>query len=88
MAKREKIEVNEDNTRYARRDEIGHLTSQSSTLAEENKNYSNESKGDEPELSADEKLMYLRQKIVESGRPLLSWDEINEEVARRRGGIK
>lgn len=40
------------------------------------------------EASMIDKLIELRQKIVESGRPLLTWDEVNEEVARRRGGIE
>jgi hypothetical protein len=40
---------------------------------------------DDSEPSLADKLIELRQKIVASGQPLLSWDEINEEVARRRG---
>jgi len=31
-------------------------------------------------------LRQLRAKIVQSGTPLLDWDEIHEEVASRRGG--
>lgn len=32
------------------------------------------------------KLAAIRSKIVESGEPVLSWEEIEQEVARRRGG--
>lgn len=42
----------------------------------------------ETQPSLGERLMALRQKIIESGQPLLSWDEINEEAARRRGKIE
>ncbi len=45
-------------------------------------------KDSETKPSLGERLMALRQKIVESGQPLLSWDEINEEAARRRGKIE
>jgi hypothetical protein len=31
------------------------------------------------------KLLALRKKIIESGDPLLDWDEVDEEVATRRG---
>jgi hypothetical protein len=36
---------------------------------------------------ADRKLLALRAKIVASGRPLLDWDEVEREVAERRGGV-
>lgn len=42
----------------------------------------------EQKPSLGERLLALRQKIVESGQPLLSWDEINEEAAQRRGKIE
>jgi hypothetical protein len=32
-----------------------------------------------------EKLLRIRRRIVESGRPLLSWEQIEREVAERRG---
>jgi hypothetical protein len=34
------------------------------------------------------RLRELREQIVASGEPLLSWDEIHEELARRRGEIE
>jgi hypothetical protein len=34
------------------------------------------------------KLWELRQKIVESGAPLLDWDDIEREVQERRGGVR
>jgi len=33
-------------------------------------------------------LRRLRAKIIESGEPLLSWEEIEKEVAERRGGAR
>jgi hypothetical protein len=36
-------------------------------------------------LGAD--LRRLRAEIIESGEPLLSWEEIEKEVADRRGGV-
>lgn len=33
------------------------------------------------------KLLALRAKIVASGEPLLSWDEIDAEVRKRRGEV-
>ncbi len=32
------------------------------------------------------KLLELRSRIAESGAPALGWDEIEDEVAARRGG--
>jgi len=32
------------------------------------------------------KLLELRSRIMKSGAPALGWDEIEEEVASRRGG--
>jgi hypothetical protein len=32
-----------------------------------------------------EKLLRIRRRIVKSGRPLLSWEQIEREVAERRG---
>jgi prevent-host-death family protein len=31
------------------------------------------------------KLWQIRQQIVATGEPLLDWDEVNQEVAERRG---
>lgn len=31
------------------------------------------------------KLWQIRQQIVATGEPLLNWDEVNQEVAERRG---
>ncbi len=45
-------------------------------------------KSNEAKPSLGDRLRALRQKIVESGQPLLSWDEINDEAARRRGKIE
>ncbi len=50
--------------------------------------YSSVIRENKPKLSLGERLMALRQKIVESGQTLLSWDEINEEAARRRGKVE
>lgn len=33
------------------------------------------------------KLLSLRAKIIASGEPLLSWEEIDNEVKKRRGGM-
>jgi hypothetical protein len=41
-------------------------------------------KARENDDAAFNKLMALRQKIVASGQQLLTWDEINKEVANRR----
>lgn len=34
------------------------------------------------------KLLALRARIVESGQPLLTWEEIHEEITARRGEAK
>jgi len=36
---------------------------------------------------ADRKLLALRARIVASGRPLLDWGEVEQELAERRGGV-
>jgi hypothetical protein len=33
-----------------------------------------------------QRLWQIRQEIVESGEPLLGWDDVEREVAERRGG--
>jgi hypothetical protein len=39
-----------------------------------------------PQTPLGQRLWQIRQEIVESGEPLLSWDDIEREVAERRGG--
>jgi hypothetical protein len=41
-----------------------------------------------PTTSLGRELMEIRKKITASRKSLLGWDEINEEVARRRGEIE
>lgn len=43
--------------------------------------------GDEyqPKTALGRKLMSIRAKIIASGEPLLNWEEIEREVAERRG---
>ena len=41
-----------------------------------------------PRIALGKRLRALREKIVESGVKLLDWDEIKEEVRKRRGGIE
>ena len=35
-----------------------------------------------------ERLLRIREQIVASGEPLLSWEEIEHEVAERRGAFE
>jgi hypothetical protein len=35
-----------------------------------------------------EQLLRIRERIVASGEPLLSWEEIDREVAERRGDFE
>lgn len=42
----------------------------------------------QPISSLGEKLQQIRDKIVASGMPLLTEDEIEKEVAERRGGYQ
>ena len=35
-----------------------------------------------------ERLLRIRERIVASGEPLLSWDGIEHEIAERRGGAE
>jgi hypothetical protein len=39
----------------------------------------------EPRTELGRKLMLLRKRIVESGEPLLDWDDLERELAERRG---
>lgn len=40
-----------------------------------------------PRTELGRRLWELRKKIVASGEPLLDWDDIEREVAERRGGV-
>jgi len=39
----------------------------------------------QPETALGRMLLAIRAKVVASGEPLLSWKEIEREVAKRRG---
>jgi hypothetical protein len=39
-----------------------------------------------PQTSLGQRLWQIRQEVVESGEPLLDWDDVEREVAERRGG--
>lgn len=39
----------------------------------------------QPRTALGQRLVQLREQIIRSGTPLLSWDEIEREVADRRG---
>jgi hypothetical protein len=39
-----------------------------------------------PRTPLGRRLWELRQKIVESGEPLIDWEDIEQEVQKRRGG--
>jgi hypothetical protein len=39
-----------------------------------------------PQTPLGRRLWEIRQGIVESGEPLLDWDDVEREVAERRGG--
>jgi hypothetical protein len=41
-----------------------------------------------PKTPLGQRLWQIRQEVVESGEPLLDWDDIEREVAERRGGSK
>lgn len=41
-----------------------------------------------PKTPLGRKLWKIRAKIIASGEPLLDWDDIEREVAERRGGIE
>lgn len=41
-----------------------------------------------PKTALGEKLLAIRERIVASGVLLLSWEEIEREVAARRGGYE
>lgn len=39
-----------------------------------------------PQTPLGQRLWQIHQRIVESGEPLLDWDDVEREVAERRGG--
>jgi hypothetical protein len=39
----------------------------------------------EPRTPLGQKLMVLRRQIVRSGAPLLDWEDLDREIAERRG---
>jgi len=41
----------------------------------------------QPKTSLGRRLRELRKRIVASGEPLLDWDELEREIAERRGGV-
>jgi hypothetical protein len=41
-----------------------------------------------PRTPLGKRLMSIRKKIVASGEPLLSWDDIEREVAEHRGEVE
>ena len=41
----------------------------------------------QPKTPLGRRLWELRKRIVASGVPLLEWDDIEREVAERRGGV-
>jgi hypothetical protein len=47
-------------------------------------------KSDEPtpRTPLGAKLRALREKILAAGDPTLGWDEISQEIATRRGGVR
>ena len=40
-----------------------------------------------PRTELGKQLLRVRERIIASGEPLLSWDEIDEEIAERRGDV-
>ena len=42
----------------------------------------------QPRTDIGHKLLALRRAYLESGGKLMTWDEIDEEVRRRRGGLE
>ena len=41
--------------------------------------------GDTPQTALGRRLWELRQRIIDSGERLLDWEEIDREIASRRG---
>ena len=44
-------------------------------------------KGFQPKTPLGRRLRELRKRIVASGEPLLDWDDLEREIAERRGGV-
>jgi hypothetical protein len=40
-----------------------------------------------PRTPLGRRLWELRKRIVASGQPLLDWDDLEREIAERRGGV-
>lgn len=41
----------------------------------------------QPKTPLGRRLWELRKRIVASGEPLLDWDDLEREIAERRGGV-
>jgi len=41
----------------------------------------------QPKTALGRRLWELRKKIVASGEPLLDWEDLEREIAERRGGV-
>lgn len=41
----------------------------------------------QPKTSLGRRLWALRQQILASGEPLLDWEDLEREIAERRGGV-
>jgi hypothetical protein len=39
-----------------------------------------------PRTPLGQRLWQIRQEVIESGEPLLDWDDVEKEIAERRGG--
>ncbi|MFY9819846.1 MAG: hypothetical protein WAM82_00585 [Thermoanaerobaculia bacterium] len=46
-----------------------------------------EDKDFQPKTPLGRRLWELRKRIVVSGEPLLDWDDLEREIAERRGGV-
>ena len=42
----------------------------------------------QPQTALGRRLWEIRQRIIATGEPLLSWDDLERELAERRGGIE
>lgn len=40
----------------------------------------------QPKTPLGKRLLEIRKQIIESGEPLLDWDDLQREIAERRGG--
>ncbi len=55
--------------------------SQEKSISEAGRNFA-------PKTKMGQQLLEIRQRIVASGRPLLNWQQVNQEVARRWGELE